>query len=180
MAFPISSRSNWASIPSPEYCVVAKIGGRTQGTGRLFAQELSGNTTGSQIGLSTCPHFSRRPHFSHPATIVASQDGARLETLRFEARSADLETVFLPRLWNAYTRLQKAGALTFVPAWELRAAFCFENSCQPSVFNNLFSQQYARGDGYELHMEIQRQLPRSETPLRAGARNIGSVRVAKK
>jgi hypothetical protein len=114
------------------------------------------------------------------ATIVASHDGARLETLRFEARSADLETVFLPRLWNAYTRLQKAGAPTFVPAWELRAAFCFENSCQPSVFNNLFSQQYTRGDGYELHMEIQRQLPRSETPLRAGARNIGSVRVAKK
>ena len=104
----------------------------------------------------------------------------RLEALRFESRSANLDPVFLQRLWGTYTRLQKAGAATFVLAWELRAAFCFENSCQPSVFNSLFAQHYARGDGYELHMEIQRQLPRFETPLRAGARNIGSVRVAKK
>jgi hypothetical protein len=112
--------------------------------------------------------------------LEASKNGSRLGTLRFESRSADLESVFLQRLWVSYTRLQKAGAATFVPAWQLRAAFCFENSCQPSVFNNLFAQQYARGDGYELQMEIQRQLPRSETPLRAGTRNIGFLRVAKK
>ena len=114
------------------------------------------------------------------ATLEASENGSRLEALRFKSRSADLEAVFLHRLWVAYTRLQKAGVATFVPAWQLRAAFCFENSCQPSVFNTLFAQQYAHGDRYELQMEIQRQLPRSETPLRAGTRNIGSLRVAKK
>jgi hypothetical protein len=113
------------------------------------------------------------------ATLDVSKDRSKLERVIFR-RAADLESSFLPRLFNAYTKLQKLERGTYVQAWELRAVFCFENQCPPSVFNRLFEQQYARSDGYELHLEIQRQLPRHETPLRAGARNIGSVRVVKK
>jgi hypothetical protein len=129
------------------------------------------------------------PTTSHPefdgtvvfptASLGVSQDRATLKKISF-TRFSDLEQPFLPRLLAAYAKLQKLGRGTYVPAWELRAVFCLENLCPPATFNRLFEQQYARSDGYELQMEIQRQRPRFELPLRAGARNIGSVRVVKK
>jgi len=134
--------------------------------------------------LVWCPTTSH-PEFEgtvvfRTARLQLSEDGGHVKHIIFDSRASELEQVFLARLFSTYSRLQKTGRPTYVPAWELRAAFCFENSCQPSVFNRLFEQQYARSDGYDLQMEIQRQRPRFEAPLRAGARNIGSVRVVKK
>jgi hypothetical protein len=87
---------------------------------------------------------------------------------------------FLRKLYAAYQRVQAVKRVTFVPAWELRSVFCLDNQCQPTVFNRLFDDSYNGSDEYRLDLEIQRQKPQHEAVLRAGNRNIGSVRVAKR
>jgi hypothetical protein len=67
-----------------------------------------------------------------------------------------------------------------VSAWELRAVFCHDNRCQLSVFNRLFDESYSGSEEYKLQLEIQRQKPQHEIPVRARQRNIGAVRMVKR
>ena len=87
---------------------------------------------------------------------------------------------FMCKLYAAYQKLQALRSGTFVAAWELRAVFCVDNHCQPSVFNLLFGEFIGKSGDYRLDLEIQRHKPQHEEPLRAGKRNIGSIRVAKR
>jgi hypothetical protein len=48
------------------------------------------------------------------------------------------------------------------------------------VFNNLFDQDFSQSQDFKLHLEIQRQKLQHESPVRAGNRNIGTVRVVKR
>jgi hypothetical protein len=115
------------------------------------------------------------------ATLQVGDGGQDLRRIEFEATLSKLRESFLERLYQIYVGLQKLGHATLVSAQALRAAFCLENGCQPSTFNKLFDEEYARDDTpYEVHTEIQQQRPRHETPLRAGNRNVGLVLVSKK
>jgi len=132
--------------------------------------------------------WSTTAHPSYAGTIVFSTaslrltaEGEKLRGIDFDASLSKLRETFLPRLHQAYLSLQKVTQNTLVAAPELRAVFCLENKCQPSTFDALFDQQYARDDTpYEVHTEIQQQRPRHEKPLRAGNRNVGLVFVSKK
>lgn len=114
------------------------------------------------------------------ATIELSDDGTQLASLEFDRGLKPTGESFLAKLYAAYQRLQALRGNTFLPAWELRAIFCFDNRCQPSVFNKLFDQDFSRAADFKLHLEIQRQKPQHESPVRVGTRNIGTVRVAKR
>jgi hypothetical protein len=115
------------------------------------------------------------------ATLKVSEGGQELRSIEFEASSSNLRESFLERLYQTYVGLQKLGHSTLVSAQVLRAAFCLESGCQPSTFDKLFEEQYARDDArYEVHTEIQQQRPRHGTSLRAGNRNIGLVLISKK
>jgi hypothetical protein len=114
------------------------------------------------------------------ATIELSTDGTQLAGLEFDHGLRQTGENFLAKLYAAYQRLQALRGNTFVPAWELRAIFCFDNRCQPSVFNNLFDQDFSQSQDFKLHLEIQRQKLQHESPVRAGNRNIGTVRVVKR
>lgn len=114
------------------------------------------------------------------ATIELNADGTQLDRLVFDHGLKQTGENFLAKLFTAYQRLQPIRGNTFVPAWELRAVFCYENRCQMSVFDRLFDQDFSQSEEYKLHLEIQRQKPQHETPVRAGNRNIGTVRVAKR
>lgn len=132
--------------------------------------------------------WSTTAHPSYAGTIVfptaalrVNANGEALEGMEFDSSLTKLRETFLQRLYQAYLTLQKISQSTLVAAHELRAVFCLENSCQPSTFDKLFDQQYARDDSeYEVHTEIQQQRPRHEKPLRAGNRNVGLVLVSKK
>ena len=88
---------------------------------------------------------------------------------------------FMDKLYAAYQKLRSLKAGTFVSAWELRAVFCVDNHCQPSVFNVLFDEfTRKKSADYRLDLEIQRHKPQHEEAVRARGRNVGSVRVAKK
>jgi len=114
------------------------------------------------------------------ATIELSPVGAQLTRLEFDHGLKQTGENFLAKLHTAYQTIQGTKGNTFVPAWELRAVFCHQNRCQTSVFDKLFDQAYSGTDEYKLHLEIQRQKPQHESPVRAGNRNIGSVRVVKR
>ena len=115
------------------------------------------------------------------ATLQVCDGGHELRKIEFEASSSKLRESFLARLYQTYCGLQKLGYPTLVSAQLLRAAFCLENGSQPSTFDKLFDEQYAREDTpYEVHTEIQQQRRRHGTSLRAGNRNIGLVLVSKK
>ena len=45
--------------------------------------------------------------------------------------------------------------------------------------DKVFAENFAGDDAYRLHLEIQRNKPQHEDALRAGDRNIGTVRVIK-
>ena len=111
------------------------------------------------------------------AKIQASDDGNRIIKIVFDSGLENTDMDFLQKLYSAYQSLQKLKNLSYVAAWELRSVFCFENRCQPSVFNRLFDKYYTGSKEYKLHLEIQRSKPRSEEPLFAGKRKIGTVRV---
>ena len=114
------------------------------------------------------------------AMIELNDERSRLARLSFDFGLQKTREVFFPKLHSAYQKLQGIKGSTFVPAWELRAVFCFDNSCQPSVFDRLFSESYGGTADYKLQLEIQRSKPQHEQPVRAGNRNIGSVRVVRR
>ena len=103
-----------------------------------------------------------------------------LSNLTFDYGLTATRNGFMGKLYAAYQKLQALKQGTFVAAWKLRAVFCIDNHCQPSVFNTLFDESIGKSGGYRLDLEIQRQKPQHEKPLRAGKRNIGSIRVAKR
>jgi hypothetical protein len=114
------------------------------------------------------------------ATVELSADGSELTRLEFDHGLKQTGEGFLGKLYAAYQKLQSMKGNTFVPAWELRAVFCFDQRCQLSVFDRLFDRDSGGGDAFKLHLEIQRQKPQHESPVRAGNRNIGAVRVVKR
>ena len=127
-----------------------------------------------------------RSHPQHPlwliyrtAKIGLSEDGTQLARIDFEHGINQTGEDFLKKLFTAYQTLQSVRGGTFVQSWELRAVFCYENRCQMSVFDKLFDQWSAGSVEFKLRMEIQRQKPQHEEPVRVGKRNIGSVRVVK-
>lgn len=113
------------------------------------------------------------------AHVELSRDGTRVERITFDSGLAYVRDGFLRRLHDAYQQLQTLRGTTYVPAWELRAVFCVENRCQRSTFDKVFAERYLGDGAYRLHLEIQRNKPQHEEALRAGDRNIGSVRVIK-
>jgi hypothetical protein len=114
------------------------------------------------------------------ATIELTVDGTQLAKVEFDHGLERTRDNFLGKLHAAYQKLQSWKGSTFVSAWELRAIFCYDNRCQLSVFNRLFDESYSRSSDYKLQLEIQRQKPQHELPIRAGQRNIGTVRVVKR
>jgi hypothetical protein len=114
------------------------------------------------------------------ATVELAEDGAQLGRLVFDHGVQRTRDGFMGKLYAAYQKLQAVKGNTFVPAWELRAVFCHDHRCQLSVFDALFDQAYAGSDEFKLQLEIQRQKPQHEAPVRAGNRNIGAVRVVKR
>ena len=132
-----------------------------------------------------CATLSSHPSFDGSVVYLTSkldldETGSRVALLEFTHGLKQVGENFLPKLHVAYQELQSRSNSTFVPAWELRSIFCFDNKCQPTVFDRLFDQSYSGSDEYQLHLELQRQKPQHETALRAGNRNIGSVRVSKR
>jgi hypothetical protein len=101
--------------------------------------------------------------------------------LSFDTGLSYVKDGFLRRLYDAFQKLQAKRGTTFVTAWELRSVFCVDNRCQRSTFDRVFAEScnYRGDDEYQLQLEIQRAKPQHEEPLRAGDRNIGSVRVLK-
>ncbi len=127
-----------------------------------------------------------RSHPDYPAWVIyrtavveLTPDGTQLAHLEFDHGLKQTGENFLTKLFSSYQKLQAAKGNTFVPAWELRAAFCYENRCQMSVFDKLFDEWSSGSDEFKLRLEIQRQKLQHEAPVRAGNRNIGSVRVVK-
>ena len=114
------------------------------------------------------------------ARVELTKDGTQLAGLKFDRGLKQTGEGFLVKLYAAYQKLQALKGNTFVPAWELRAVFCYDNRCQLSVFDPLFNKAYGGTEDYKLQLEIQRQKPQHEMPVRAGNRNIGAVRVVKR
>jgi len=114
------------------------------------------------------------------AVVELSGNGTELARLEFDHGMKQTGENFLSKLFAAYQKLQALKGNTFVPSWELRAVFCYDNRCQMSVFDKLFDQDYSGSDEFRLHMEIQRQKLQHESPVRAGNRNIGTVRVVRR
>jgi hypothetical protein len=115
------------------------------------------------------------------ATINLTGDQSEVTSLNFSSGIKQTGENFLDRLYAAYQAVQAIRKTTFVPAWELRAVFCYQNRCQASVFNQLFAANYLDSDEYELHLEIERQRPRHEKePLKAGRTSVGSMRVSRR
>lgn len=113
------------------------------------------------------------------AAIQVSDDGNSINKIVFASGLENTDKDFLSKLYSAYHLLQKLKNLSYVAAWELRSVFCYENRCQPSVFNKLFDKYYTGSKKFRLHLEIQRSKPRNEKSLLAGKRKIGTVRVTK-
>ena len=128
---------------------------------------------------SVHPEFNGRIVF-RTATIQPAQEPGTSVQFTFDSGVDALGPDFLSRLFTAYQDLQRRDGATYVHAWELRAAFCRTYRCQASAFNALFEQQFAGDGSIEIHTEIRRQWPQHEPALRAGNRNIGSVRVVRK
>lgn len=127
---------------------------------------------------------------SHPAynawliirtsMICLNEQTTALESVSFDYGLKQTGDGFLGKLFTAYQDIQKIKTGTFVAAWELRAVFCATFRCQPTVFNTLLDRSYDGSDEYALQLEIQRQKPQHETPVRARNRNIGSIRVVRR
>jgi len=127
---------------------------------------------------------------SHPAyyawlivrtsTIRLNEQANALASVSFDYGLKQTGDGFLGKLFAAYQDVQKIRTGTFVAAWELRAVFCARFRCQPTVFNAFLDRSYDGSDEYALQLEIQRQKPQHETPVRARNRNIGSIRVVRR
>lgn len=127
---------------------------------------------------------------SHPAydawliirtsTICLNEQGNALASVLFDYGLKQMGNGFLGKLFAAYQDVQKIRSGTCASAWELRAVFCTRFRCQPTVFNALLDQSYDGDHEYALHLELQRQKPQHEAPVRAHNRNIGSIRVVRR
>jgi len=131
--------------------------------------------------------WSTSSHPNYEGTLVfrtaqfhIAADGRCLERIEFDHGVMETGENFLGKLYSAYQTYSKLTGSTYASAWGLRAVFCYENRCQPGVFNRLFDQHYAGSDEYGIHLEIQRTRPRYEEPIMAGRRRIGSVRVTRR
>ena len=113
------------------------------------------------------------------AEIMLAEDGRHVTELIFNSGLTSIRDGFLQGLYGAYQTLQAKRGATFVAAWELRSLFCVSNKCQTSTFDRVFAESYLGDAEYRLHLEIQRNKPQHESPVRAGDRNIGSIRVLK-
>ncbi len=125
---------------------------------------------------------STTSHPDYPGTVVYRTATIRLSSSRgqvgdlvFDSGLVPTGKNFLSKMYAAYQKLQAIRKSKFVNAWELRSVFCLDNRCQKSVFDKLFEENYAGGDGYELHFEIQQAKSRHELPLRAGKRSVGTI-----
>jgi hypothetical protein len=114
------------------------------------------------------------------ATISLNEELNCLASTSFDFGLQETGNGFLGKLFLAYQDAQKIRSGTFIPAWELRAVFCTRFRCQPTVFNTLLDQSYDGSAEYALQLEIQRQKPQHEPPVRARNRNIGSIRVVRR
>ena len=110
------------------------------------------------------------------ATICLGDKGDSVESLIYDSGIKSTRDNFLPKLFQAYQKLKN----TYVPAWNLRAVFCFDNLCQESVFDKLMEENYTGSDEYDMQLEIHRQKGQHDRPLRIGNRNIGLVRVVRR
>jgi len=127
---------------------------------------------------------------SHPAynawlivrtsTIRLNEEANALASISFDYGLKQVGDGFLGKLFAAYQDLQKIKTGTFAAAWELRAVFCARFRCQPTAFNALLDQSYEGSSEYALQLEIQRQKPQHEAPVRAHNRNIGAIRVLRR
>lgn len=125
------------------------------------------------------PDWDLRIVFS-TASIELSATTDRVLKLSFNSGLEKTRERFLDKLDYAYQKLQQKGRGTFVVVDELRGLFCYENWCQESVFDRLFSEYYVGSEDYELNMEIYRKGRQHDRPIRIGNRNIGLVRVIRK
>src|SRR5262249_30970619 len=82
------------------------------------------------------PHFDGWIIFR--TALVRSKNGISVDELIFESGIQRTEERFLEKLYAAYGKTEALVRKSHVPAWELRSVFCYENHCQPSVFNRLF------------------------------------------
>ena len=114
------------------------------------------------------------------STISLNEQANALASVSFDYGLKQTANGFLGKLFLAYQDVQKIRSGTFVAAWELRAVFCTRFRCQPTVFDTLLDQSYDGSGEYALQLEIQRQKPQHETPVRARNRNIGSIRVVRR
>jgi hypothetical protein len=120
------------------------------------------------------PNYSGTVAF-RTSTIVLSDDFEEVKQLSFDFGLVKTGENFLAKMFASYQKLQSIRKSSYVNAWELRAVFCLDNSCQPSVFNRLFEEHYAGSNIYSLHFEIQQWKSRHAEPLRAGQRSVGTI-----
>lgn len=114
------------------------------------------------------------------ASVELSSSGDSVQKLTFDSGLDKTRDRFLEKLFSAYQKLQQKGRGTFAVVDELRAIFCYDNTCQESVFDRLVSEHYVGSEEYELNMEIYRRSGQHGRPIRIGNRNIGLLRIIKK
>jgi len=110
------------------------------------------------------------------AKIRVKDTGEIVEDLIFDSGLKKTEENFLFKLFQAYQKLEG----TYAPAWALRAVFCFDNTCQESVFDTLMEAHYTDSGEYEVQLETHYQKGLHDRPLVIGNRNIGLIRVIRK
>lgn len=110
------------------------------------------------------------------ASICLNVGGEAVDDLVYDSGLKNTGENFLLKLYQAYQKLKS----TYVPAWTLRAVFCFDHSCQESVFDRLMEEYYTGSEEYDLQLEIHRQKGQHDRPLRIGNRNIGLIRVVRR
>ena len=118
--------------------------------------------------------------FSTAKIDLDSVDPINVSEIRYETGMDSLRQDFLERLYKSYENHRNIVGATYVPAWELRAVFCHDNSCQPTVFNKLLDEQYVGSTQFKVQLEIERARPRYESPVVVGKRRIGTIAVTRR
>ena len=114
------------------------------------------------------------------STLTLNEGETELVEIAFDYGLKRTGEDFLAKLYAAYQKVSGLTNATFVTAWELRSVFCFDNKCQPSVFDKLFGDSASGSVEISCSLNFQRQKPQHENTLRANNRNIGSVRVVRR
>lgn len=94
------------------------------------------------------------------ATIRVGDHQDIVEDLIFNSGLQTTEENSLFKLFQAYQKLKD----TYVPAWTLRAVFCFDNTCQDSVFDMLMEAHYTDSCEYEVQLESHYQKGQHDRP----------------